>query len=318
MQIDFVANCSVYRGGYEWYDSQNYAKYLMGSGFRKKSRAAQLRFRAAGPTEDIEKRGFRHYDPFLTAPALFLELSELSDSEQAILDFVNRYGNLWNDFVGPCLIDYLETIADLRLAVDLWQAVQQENEEALRRHVSWDRAGRLRWKSELSHPTESLGETIHVIDVINRQKKYKVGDLLTPATDLLDFVVSRRPTWSMQLVPIRKQGVVSMQIDVRDLFYIIWVQFALAVAENKTFAHCQFCNRPYELRPQVNRADKMFCTDNCRVKAYQRRKRQAIELHAQGKAIREIAKATNSDVDTVKKWTHDLPKGDLDGKTKAR
>jgi transposase-like protein len=83
---------------------------------------------------------------------------------------------------------------------------------------------------------------------------------------------------------------------------VLWVQFALAVAENKTYGRCQLCNRSFELAPQVNRADRLFCSNNCRVKAYQRRRKQALTMHRQGGSIREIAKATASDLDTVKKW----------------
>jgi transposase len=54
--------------------------------------------------------------------------------------------------------------------------------------------------------------------------------------------------------------------------------------------------------PQVNRADRVFCSDNCRVKAYQRRKKQAIALRQQGESLRAIVKATGSDMESVKRW----------------
>jgi transposase len=44
------------------------------------------------------------------------------------------------------------------------------------------------------------------------------------------------------------------------------------------------------------------------VKAYQRRRRQAIAMRAKGTALREIAKTLNSDVPTVKRWVGETQK----------
>ena len=73
------------------------------------------------------------------------------------------------------------------------------------------------------------------------------------------------------------------------------------------FVH-DHCGKPFELTPQINRADRIFCTDNCRVKSYQRRRKQAIAMRAEGTALREIARTLNSDLPTVKRWVGESKK----------
>jgi hypothetical protein len=110
----------------------------------------------------------------------------------------------------------------------------------------------------LARPLKFRSETIHFVDVKYGPRRYKRGDLLGPAQDLLDFVIHTRPTWG-GIRPVRSKGRISLQHEVNDLLSVLWVQFAIAVAEDKTFAHCQFCGRPFELAPQINRADRVFC-----------------------------------------------------------
>jgi len=57
-----------------------------------------------------------------------------------------------------------------------------------------------------------------------------------------------------------------------------------------------------EMSPDVNRADRRYCSDACRSRAMRRRQKQAAEMRASGKKLREIAKATGSDRATIKKW----------------
>jgi hypothetical protein len=45
------------------------------------------------------------------------------------------------------------------------------------------------------------------------------------------------------------------------------------------------------------------------LKAYQRRKKQVLELRLAGEFLSAIAKATNTQFATVKDWTKDIEKG---------
>ena len=309
MQPTFVSPKSVSVSGYCWYDSNDYMVLNIGiPGLRRKSAEGQRRMGAL-PIRETDDFEFRSYDPFKSAPAMFLEFSELDGSEESILKFTNAYGRLWDDFKGPSLVDYREAIDDLREAVSLWLAIQRHDFDAIREHVTWDRGNRLRWKSDLSMPIRQGDKVIRFIDVKKRNRNYKPGDLVGPATDLLDFVISTRPTWDLHIEPVRVGGNLSLQLEVGTLLSVLWVQFAQAVAGAKEFVRCAFCNRPFEV--ELSRTDRAFCTDNCRVKAYQRRRKQAIALRQQGQSIRQIVKSTGSDLETVKRWLKNVhPKED--------
>jgi hypothetical protein len=95
-------------------------------------------------------------------------------------------------------------------------------------------------------------------------------------------------------------------MGVASLLDVLDVQLLSAIADLKRYRDCEFCGKPFELTPQVNRADRVFCSDTCRVKSHQKRKRLAIEMRKAGKPLREIAKATQSDIATVKRWLETL------------
>jgi hypothetical protein len=103
-----------------------------------------------------------------------------------------------------------------------------------------------------------------------------------------------------ELVPEPKG--VRLEIVLKKLLDVIHYQFAAAMADLKEYRHCRHCGKPFELTPQINRCDRQFCSDTCRVKAYQERKRQAVALRLRGHTLREICKGTGSDMATVKKW----------------
>lgn len=94
-------------------------------------------------------------------------------------------------------------------------------------------------------------------------------------------------------------GIVAMGTGLLDA---IKFQLADAIAERKGYRKCDLCGRPFELRPQINRSDRVFCSDSCRVKSYQHRKKDALELRSKGWSMRRIAERTGSDLATVERW----------------
>ena len=103
-------------------------------------------------------------------------------------------------------------------------------------------------------------------------------------------------------------GVLTLKTLAYNLLDAMKLQLVDAVVERKAYRSCEQCGKPYEVSPQINRSDRVYCSDNCRVKAYQRRRKQAISMRGQGDTLREIAKALNSNVPTVKKWVGETKK----------
>ena len=106
----------------------------------------------------------------------------------------------------------------------------------------------------------------------------------------------------MEVAAVSQNGGISLQIVAASLFDAMKLQIVEAISEQKRYRSCEFCNKPFELTPQVNRSDRMFCSDNCRVKAYQRRKREVLEQSQAGRSVKQIVKATGVELEQVKRW----------------
>jgi hypothetical protein len=56
-----------------------------------------------------------------------------------------------------------------------------------------------------------------------------------------------------------------------SLIGALWLQFAQAVSGQRAFHPCDACGRLIELHPTANRADRRYCGDACRARAYRKR-----------------------------------------------
>ena len=82
----------------------------------------------------------------------------------------------------------------------------------------------------------------------------------------------------------------------------LWLQFARAVERDSRFRQCAECGTWFELARGTARADKLYCSTPCRTKAYRKRQAEAARRHGEGQSIEEIARALESDFDTVRGW----------------
>lgn len=55
----------------------------------------------------------------------------------------------------------------------------------------------------------------------------------------------------------------------------LWLQFALAVSENKIFRHCTWCNTPFHAKGKQVKAERVFCSNSCKSLDYRHRKEHA-------------------------------------------
>lgn len=90
----------------------------------------------------------------------------------------------------------------------------------------------------------------------------------------------------------------------------IWLQFGLAVIENKKFGACEVCGKQFEFSPQVARTNRRLCSMACKQKAHRQRHEQALSLAALGRTPRQIAKQVGSKLSTVEKWLEEVKRGE--------
>lgn len=204
------------------------------------------------------------YDPFLEEPALFRIFARVEPIQNSILDFANKYGD----------------IATRHAVNSMGGSLIEE----------WDLA---------SQEIRSAVQKADAFIAKRRDEKARAKDT-QGATSLVNEILGRTPV-RLGARGRTDEGV-NLQVVVECLHDVMKLQLAMAVIEEKRYRDCDFCGKPFELTPQINRADKLFCSDNCRVKTYQRKKKRAIAMREQGQSLRSIVGETGSDLETVKGW----------------
>jgi hypothetical protein len=204
------------------------------------------------------------YDPFSVEPSLFRILAALDPTPESILSFVHQYGDASD-------IDYVLERDEFTLAD---------------------------WKSLIS----DIGQSVALADDFVESREQRRTST-KKARAALDFV-NETLGWANlhAAADVGADGAINLHVVVHDLLSVLKLQIVEAILDQKKYRNCDQCGKPFELSPSLNRSDRVFCSDNCRVKAYYRRKIRAVELRNSGASIREIMKETGSDADTINKW----------------
>jgi hypothetical protein len=210
-----------------------------------------------------------YFDAFEFEPALFRIFANLAPTPEAILGFANRYGDLAVFDDDP-----------QRRSDSLWT-----------------------WREEIAKFRQLLvtADQLQARPASGRHQ-------LKQAQDIAKFIEPLLFSGPVFMIPAVQNGSIDLVANVFSLKDVLNIQLVLAIVERKTYRNCDQCEKPFELTPQINRADRIFCSDNCRVKAYQRRRKQAIAMRAKGTALREIAKLLDTGLPTVKRWVGEAKK----------
>jgi hypothetical protein len=267
-------------------------------------------------------------------PALFHAFAELKPDKEEILKFANLHGNLTHGrelqpaegadsvsgspMYGTLLFTWQYQIASMQRAVGLWHLLQQEDRERLSLYIQW-RKDRKRGPSVHfdSHPAGKGGPSLgfqrakEVIASGDTQPgllgTFEVGDPVVPAWTYLKGEIDT------QLHHVAAEIAAEMAWDARrkrpalrfvapTLLAAVWLQFADAVSNDRTFSRCRECGRWFEVAPDAARTHRRFCSNKCRSKAYRERQDRARQLFAAGKTFEEIAEELESDAATVRRW----------------
>ena len=209
------------------------------------------------------------YDPFASEPALFRIFATLEPSPEAILSFANNYGDI--SLNAPRLFDGMKG--------------------------GFDGASLYGWRQAIDEIRELLQNADSLVT-----KKASKRNRQKNATEVAEFIDGVVFEIRVFLSTFIQNGAVGIRANSLSLFNAMKLQLVESLVEKKQYRECDLCGKPFELTPQVNRSDRIYCSDNCRVKAYQRRRKLANELRGQGRTLREIVNATGSDIQTIKQW----------------
>ncbi|MEW6047164.1 MAG: hypothetical protein AB1609_11880 [Bacillota bacterium] len=272
--------------------------------------------------------GYRQYEPLKTYTGLFRTFAHTPPTKEGIMAFAATYG-LLNDPGKRKLIDFVDEegrmgiaraepltfwrsqISLMSQAVELWDAVQAGDATTLGRRIVWkDVPGGTGVLYEPPRSEDSSRERPYTEWIAaphvhpERLERLMRGDLVMPALYHIQSVVNAnlKERVSVELVWDEPHTRLRLSIVPRSLIGALWLQFARAITDRKTYRRCEECGTWFEVSPGAARADRIYCSNACRTKAYRMRKARAQEMYAAGKAIREIAEALGSDEATVAGW----------------
>jgi hypothetical protein len=231
---------------------------------------------------------FVTYQPLVEETGLFLTFAETECTPDGVLKFANRYGRLGRG-VEPVSVDgeHIEPLTrwygPMGQIANVWKLIEMARNGDEKAIAEWSK--NFPWRAG----TRSVSPLEHLYLFVASQLSLAMRGLVEPR--IVYDESTPRPT--PKIVPVSLLGA-------------LYLQFGYAVGHNKNFQQCGYCKKFFELAPGLNRADRLSCSDSCRVLAYRLRKDHARRLAASGKTAREIAKELGSTTGIVRKWISNL------------
>jgi hypothetical protein len=182
------------------------------------------------------------FNPFDSAPGLFLDFANTLTSAESVKAFVDRSGLLWNGDVPESVEDWDIVIRHMRQAV-----------------AEWDKA-------------KATGDFKKVVRIIEKRG-------LNYSERELRRLGERRPDTlygiPVRILLIKDAHGARLCIRPRHLFHALWIQLTLAIDGSQNFRPCAECRTWFQIESDGNRRE--YCSDACRMRAYRKRKARGAE-----------------------------------------
>jgi len=251
------------------------------------------------PVNLSRNRPSRRYAPLSEEPALFRVFAELpSDlteegSDKKILAFANQYGHLGGGtevelidhrpgmFFADALMGavmwtgWADEIWGIKRAVALWDLIEDGGDDALATLIHLDPGGHVLYRSDGTEMRLTRDPRQDHLDE-PLDLRYFAGIAMRQFVD----THMSGPGHEHTLHPVLTWNPESGRSEARyipgSLISALWLQFIQAVDGRKRYAKCQAprCGRWFELDPGSNRADKLYCSSACKMRAYRARRKQ--------------------------------------------
>ncbi len=245
--------------------------------------------------------------------ALFRNFAAMEPTPEQILDFATRRGPLWGE-EQERFEEWEFEVRTMRFLIQVWDAVRRRKLKGeLVELFKADNSGVVEfpyvdtvleykpWLRQRRRVSEHSGAELTV--ETGATAVAQRGTPLRAAQSYVVYAVNNRLlALGAQTMLDWPDGKYQLVTRPNNLLGALWFQFASSIAGNKTYRACDVCGRAMEMSPDVNRADRRYCSDACRSRAMRRRQKKAAEMRQAGKTLRAIAKATGSDMATLKKW----------------
>ncbi len=237
--------------------------------------------------------------------ALYRNFANLETTPMAIVEFANRYGTLWQNDFGIPFADWEYEIKTMRFLVESWDAADNKQIGLLA-----ERFPKVGGRFQFPHFDMSLP---CATDKHNHPDLPALPESATVhgiAREFVRFVVNMKLRVAAEYLQVEKIGVTEkgtsaagfkLVVCPENLLTALWTQFADSIATDRRYRQCEVCREFMELT-DVNRSDRRFCSDACRNRAMRKRQKLARQMRQQRCTLREISKATGSNIPTIKGW----------------
>lgn len=281
--------------GFEWQTSPNRAK-------ESASEALDLVMKVSG-----EKRVWT-YDLLEKNTGLFRSFAALKTPQQ-MLEFANTYGEM--GIRGSCsdvafrepLLEWERNIREVRIAVKILDAIKSKNQKIANSFLMWNDGfpSVVKVDGDNAQGMVSHGDSFSSLrDEGLLQPKYAVKILIAWLQRLL---VDKVNLWShVVFIQDFDTDESLFRLSITTLIGAIWWQVAQSLTGQGEYRECPTCKKPFEVAPGADRKNKDYCSANCRVKAYHKRKADAKAMRKQGISVKQIAESLNTTATQVKKW----------------
>jgi hypothetical protein len=335
----FILEWDVAEKGYEWKDRfSDPAEAFLAPVAERETSVRTVSVPAGRVGFVVEEFSVKRTRPLQEHSGLFHTLAFTEPTRAGIKAFADTYGFLWygsegilrwhHDYV-PSYERWVGCILSLRLAVRLWTLVRNLDKAGLASYVHWRGPSEV-WidtcpcysSCEADNSLWSVSEDFleaHIhpgseekLPLLHVEKKlepgeydsFLPGDLIRPAQAYMREIVEQHLVYSLspRMIGPPSEESLALRFEPNNLLTALWLQFALAITGNKTYHQCLACQTWFELSPAMNRADRLFCSNACRTRAYRQRITNARRLHTQGMELEIIARQLDTDVETVQRW----------------
>ena len=212
-------------------------------------------------------------------------------------NYINDRQALWAEAPGM----WLDEIAEMRMALEIWDMARLADDDALQKLIYWEN-DKVLWTHEVGNTESDFHEESDLFwvgDIKTGDRHVQWGnglivsgnyvssedhhperrDSLTPdnlvsaaryiVSDLVSEGLAGRV--SAQLGPRNGETVPAIRLVPDSLIGALWLQFAIAVDGNLDYKRCEECQMWIEIAPGAGRPDKSYCSDACRMRAYRKR-----------------------------------------------
>ena len=223
---------------------------------------------------------------------LFRHFAAVVPDKEGILEFANRYGDLYTqsketftktgiEYDSGSLGEWQSQIELMHRTVELWDAIDSNNKAKLRKYIRWGKVDISRLgECNVVYQYSKNDEPILIANTADY--KYRHGELINPA---MLHVVS---TINKQLVPDPYSGDHLIQIHsflswdgssnnrpilssgAFTLIGQLWLQFARIVSTGYSHKTCKECGEYFLVEPKPG-PTQLYCSNTCRTRGHRRR-----------------------------------------------